>query len=70
MHSNGTKVHNIIHLSEKLAKTIRQKIDTNNHNFSIKFITLTKDNTTSNNTSNSSTPGATQFSIDSFELVY
>ena len=32
--------------------------------------TLTKDNTTSNNTSNSSKPGATQFSIGSFELVY
>ena len=30
MHSNGTKVHNIIHLSEKLAKTIGQKFDTNN----------------------------------------
>ena len=33
-------------------------------------VTLTKDNTTSNNTSNSSKPGATQFSIGSFELVY
>ena len=32
--------------------------------------TLTKDNTTSNNTSNSSKPGLTQFSIGSFELVY
>ena len=32
--------------------------------------TLTKDNTTSNNTSNSSKPRATQFSIGSFELVY
>ena len=35
-----------------------------------KWATLTKDNTTSNNTSNSSKPGATQFSIGSFELVY
>ena len=33
-------------------------------------ITLTEDNTTSNNTSHSSKPGATQFSIGSFELVY
>ena len=43
MHSNGTKVRNIIHLSEKLAKTVRQKqtrpvlfikikFDTNNQN--------------------------------------
>ena len=32
--------------------------------------TLTQDNTSSNNTSNSSKPGATQFSIGSFELVY
>ena len=32
--------------------------------------TLTKDNTTSNNTSDSSKLGATQFSIGSFELVY
>ena len=36
----------------------------------IKRTTLTKDNKTSNNTSNSSKPGATQFSIGSFELVY
>ena len=35
-----------------------------------RLITLTKDNTTSNNTSNASKPGATQFSIGSFELVY